>query len=737
MRKLFLSFLFFLNTLPFLGAQDGTKIMGRVVDERSGEGIPYVNISFRGTQKGVSSDEQGYFRIEEVKAGEYHIVVSTVGYEKMVQELELSDGEEVESKVQLRPKVHEEGEVVVTANMKAESRTDASVNVSTLDRKDLNFGGADPMIDGLEQMNGVREQVVCGVCGTNGIRVNGMESPYTLMMLDGMPSIGSLGAVYGLDGIPSSLVERIEVTKGPASTLYGPRAVAGVVNVMTRDPSDMPRVELKADHNTHGQTQAQATFRPDLGSDSLHTFFSVDHSRSDRRVDENGDGFTDFPLEDRLSLFNKWSWTGAKGGKGGVALRHYREERFGGVMDWQPDDKGTEKAYGESIETRRTELLGNFEPGVEANLRMGFSVSDHFQDSYYGTEHYKGKQRTGFAYTTWRKEFGDHEFLSGMNLRYRSYQDNTPVSANDERLIPGLFVQDEWELDSFHTITGAFRVDRHGKHGTIFTPRLHFKKELSERTTLRLNSGSGFREVDVFTEDHAALTGSRQLVLEEELRPERSWNVSSNLSRSHHAFGGVGSMDFDLFYTRFSNKIVPDLNSDPDAIIYRNLQGHGVSCGVALSLAHRFHFPLKLEMGGTYQDVYLVRQGEGREEKVRELYSPRFTGNFSVKGTIPGIELECQWKGNVIGPQRLPEYPAPYRRPVNSPWYSLHHLHFKRAIGKGWGIYAGVKNLFDRTQSSSLIAPERPFSSEFDTEYVYAPIQGRRIYFGMEWRMGE
>ena len=196
-------------------------------------------------------------------------------------------------------------------------------------------------------------------------------------------------------------------------------------------------------------------------------------------------------------------------------------------------------------------------------------------------------------------------------------------------------------------------------------------------------------------------------------------------------------MDLDLFYTRFSNKIVPDL-SDPDRIVYRNLEGYGVSQGVAFSLAHRFHFPLELKLGGTYQRVHQYRRNEqGSLERWAQLYAPRFAGTFRVNGKFPVLGLSLRWEGRVTGPQRLPSYPEPFSRSEWSPWYSVHDLHIERRMGEAWSLYLGVKNLFDHTQPSPLIDPKDPFGPHFDTEYIYGPLQGRRLYFGIDVSISE
>src|SRR5690606_32490761 len=134
-------------------------------------------------------------------------------------------------------------------------------------------------------------QLNCNVCNTGDIHINGMEGPYTMVLLDGMPIVSSLATVYGLSGIPNSLVKRIEIVKGPASTLYGSEAVGGLVNIITKDPSDTPalHVDLSATSLQEYNLDLAATW----GSQKVRALTGVNQYYFQNPLDVNGDNFTD------------------------------------------------------------------------------------------------------------------------------------------------------------------------------------------------------------------------------------------------------------------------------------------------------------------------------------------------------------------------------------------------------------------------------------------------------------
>ena len=196
--------------------------------------------------------------------------------------------------------------------------------------------------------------------------------------------------------------------------------------------------------------------------------------------------------------------------------------------------RGGDEIYGESIYTKRGELLGSYQLPTTEKLMLSFSGTMHFQDSRYGTTSYIANQKIGFLQLSWDKKIGKNDLLTGIASRYTYYDDNTPSTAisnenNPEKTwLPGIFLQDEIAFNEKHKVLFGLRYDYNSIHGNILTPRLAYKLKFNDNNILRFNAGTGFRVVNLFTEDHAALTGSREVVIAENLDPEKSVNANLN-----------------------------------------------------------------------------------------------------------------------------------------------------------------------------------------------------------------
>ncbi|NNE54486.1 MAG: TonB-dependent receptor, partial [Flavobacteriales bacterium] len=286
------------------------------------------------------------------------------------------------------------------------------------------------------------------------------------------------------------------------------------------------------------------------------------------------------------------------------------------------------------------------------------------------------------------------------------------------------------------TLLAGARLDHHDSHGWIFAPRLNVKHNLNEFTALRLNVGNGFRVVNLFTEDHAALTGSRQVLIAEDLRPEESWNINLNFNQVYSTRRmGYGTFDLDVFHTWFANKIVPDYEVDPNLIVYANLSGNGISRGFAFNINHTFNKQWDILTGMTFLDVYETLEEDAQLVREPQPLSPNWSGNTKVTWNSPNKNWNVNYVASITGPMNLPTYEGEFAREEVSPVFSLHHLRVQR-VGE-FDLFAGVKNIFNYTQDSPLIDPLNPFGSNFDTSYAYGPLQTRRFVLGFNWTLGQ
>lgn len=712
-------------------SQNGT-LTGNV--QENGRGIAYARIKLKDSSFGAISDSTGKFTITNLPYGTYIVQSSAMGYVPAEISVQIQSSAET-IRIDMQSQSIELNSVVVTGSMREVTLSNSPVKIEVLTPQFFKINPVNSIIEALTTVNGVQEQVNCGVCGTNDIHINGMEGPYTLVLIDGMPIVSGLSSVYGFNGIPTSLIQRVEIIKGPSSTLYGTEAVGGVINIITKSPKNTPLIDAEIIGNTHQEYRANFAYAPKI-SNQVSTTFSFDYYYNQYRMDFNHDNFTDIPLNNRLSAFNKWLITDKKGHTIlNLAGRVYLEDRFGGTMQWTDADKGSDSVYGENIKTNRYELIGSYRPTFAKNWRFDFSANSHIQDSWYGTVNYAASQQVFFSNLIWDKKIKRrHQLLIGMTNKYVIYEDNTASATDEQTYVPGVFAQDEFNIsDDFILLTGA-RLDYHAKHGLIFSPRLSMKKQFGDFTAMRLNYGNGFRQVHLATEDHAFVTGARDVVITEELKPERSHNVTLNFNHTHN-FLGYGNFDIDFFYTYFINKIVADYEQDPNLIVYENLTGYGTTRGISASVFHQFKkIPLQFRLGATWMDVFeIINDDQLGKIRADQLFVPKFSGTFAIGYEWKKAKLSFNYTGKVMGPQLLPTFAAPFERPEISPWYSVQNFQITKKFKSPLEIFMGIKNVLNFTQDSPLINPANPYDATFDTSYAYGPLQPRRYYLGIRY----
>lgn len=643
-------------------------------------------------------------------------------------------------------------EVVITGTMKEMTRKDSPVPVEIITSKFFRKNPTPSLFEAVGMLNGVQPQLNCNVCNTGDIHINGMEGPYTMILIDGMPIVSSLSTVYGLNGIPNSIVDRIEVVKGPASSLYGSEAMGGIINVITKAPARAPKISADVFTTSWMEHSADLSAKFKLGK--VYSLAGINYFNYNKPIDKNGDGFTDVTLQNRISVFNKYTIARPGNRIASLAARYVYEDRWGGQMNWSKAYRGSDSIYGESINTKRWELIAMYQLPLKEKIMLQLSYNDHRQDSYYGLVPFVATQRVAFAQAYWDKQLGArHSLLLGSSYRYTLYDDNTvgTQAANGSNQpartpLPGIFVQDEWTAHKKHKILAGYRYDYDRNHGSVHSPRLAWKWAPDELNTLRTSLGTGYRVVNLFTEDHAALTGARQVVIKQKLNPERSYNANLNYVRKIVINRTYINTDITGFYSYFTNKIVGDFNTDPNKIIYDNLRGHAISRGLALNLDMGFRIPLKLNAGITYMNVFQVNDtGNGIAQRSTELHAPKWSGNLAATYTFKNkfsIDLTGKWNG----PMRLPVLPNDYR-PEYSPWYCILNLQLTKQFGNGIELYGGVKNLLNFVPADPIMRPYDPFDKTvndpvnnpngytFDPSYNYASLQGIRYFLGLRYSM--
>jgi outer membrane receptor for ferrienterochelin and colicins len=485
--------LLLLLMFPILGFSQAASVKG-VVKSDTGL-VSFASVGLVGTNIGTSTNEKGFYHLSSEKIGKYTLRISAIGYKPFEKIVILKENDSLVVNVNLIPDALGLDEVVISGTMKEVSKTESPVPVEVYTPALFKKNPTPSIFDALQNVNGVRPQLNCNVCNTGDIHINGLEGPYTMIMIDGMPIVSGLSSVYGLSGIPNSLVERIEIVKGPASSLYGSEAVGGLINIITKKTANADKLNLDVMATSYQEYNVDAGIKYKLGK-KVNALLGMNYYNYQNPVDHNNDGFTDVTLQHRISVFNKFNFERKDNREASIALRYYYEDRWGGDMKWNQKWRGTDSIYGESIFTSRYEVIGKYQLPLKERFFYNVSFNNHDQNSYYGTIKFNAQQKILFNQLYWEKEFEKHSLLIGAAYRYTWYDDNTVITQTNDSInpknkpnnvaLPGIFVQDEIKFNCNHKVLLGFRYDYNQAHGNIYTPRFAYKWTLNSKKHFKI-----------------------------------------------------------------------------------------------------------------------------------------------------------------------------------------------------------------------------------------------------------
>lgn len=736
------SLIYWALVITGLNLQAQFEVKGKVTDQK--ELIEGASIYLKNQQQGTSTTKDGSFTLRSQRLIDT-LIVNYLGYKERQIALEFSRRKLLDLGEVVLEYDNALDEFVILGNLRPTALRHTTATVEVYQPLFFKNKPVSSLFDAVSTINGVRAQVNCSVCNAGDIHINAQEGANTMILIDGMPIISGLGSVYGLMGIPQALVKSIEVIKGPASLLFGSEATGGVININTISPTNSTAISVDTYTTDWGELNLDTAFNYNLGP--LAGILGINRFTYSNPIDKNNDGFTDLVLQDRWSIFNKVAVKNMN-----IALRYIYENRWGGELQWQPKDRLGDEVYGEQITTKRAEFFGNYTFTKTASLQ--YSYNDHHQDAAYGNVPYLGRQRIAFIQYVDNRSINQSDLTFGAAYRYTYYDDNSVATPKpDHTHLPGLFIQNDMQLSQEHQVLVGLRYDYNSLYGSILTPRLNYKyadpvKDLSARLSL----GSGYRVVNLFTEDHAALTGAREVIIREAIAPERSWNLSGTLNKRFLSFENlVLDTSLSLFYSLFDNKIIPDYDSNPNQIIYANLDERAIAKGGYIDFNATWTSGVRLNVGATFTDLYIEALGERIRPILAERYSSVYQLSIPIKSST-----EITLSGQVTGPMRLPLLSELDPRSPFSPVIHLMHFKVEKRITSQLSANAGLRNLlnflpdansiarsfdpFDRevsfdNQGRALPSANNPYALTFDPSYVYASNQGRNFYAGLSFRI--
>ncbi|MFN8278044.1 MAG: TonB-dependent receptor plug domain-containing protein [Chitinophagales bacterium] len=644
-------------------------------------------------------------------------------------------------------------DVVVTGSLKAMRKDEFAIPVEIFTQDYFRQNNVNTLHEAVQMISGIQPNIDGAVDGASDIEINGMEGHYTLILIDGNPISGGNSSFYGLSGIPVSIIERIEVIKGPASTLYGSDAMSGVINVITKNPERTPRFTVEEKLNTYLENNAELSFR--VNEKKAAGLFSATAFNANNAWDKNRDGFMDVPKVNRIALFNKWSFRNKYQKPSAIYGRYIYENRLGGEVDFASRFAGGDFIYGEWIRTSRFEIFGNFQlPVKRDNVLIQLAYTDHRQKANYGLIPFNNQECNARVQISWDNKFSDKsDLLVGAVYKFKYYDDNlsgtTDAQGNNAPWInhqPALFIQDMIIFNNQHQILAGLRYEFNAQNkGNAIIPRFDYKwNSVNRNYFVRFSLGSGFRTPNFFMDDRYAFISGKKIIVPTDIKTELTYGSSLSFEARLKSQGHKFNIEVRPFFTAILNAVETDFESVPDAILYSNEDGLGLNYGFLVSGEAQFAFPLKLYASATFLQYKLRQQENGETEWENALNSPVLNATYTVSYTFRKAGVSLDWNGVINSPMRLVTVPNDFRSNY-SPWFCMMNLQLTKRFKFGLELFAGLNNLLNVRQQSPILRANDPFNNylndlnsnplhySFNASYIYAANQGIRGFFGLRY----
>ena len=744
-------------------------VLGKVVDEQSGDPLMGVMLQLIESQLKVTTDAEGEYTILGVKAGKHTMQVDFLGYETQRIEI-VVDGEEVVSKdIQLSAKNYDMDEVVVSANRNEVKRCMAPVVVSVLNNKTFETVNSPDLAKSLNYQSGLRVENSCQNCAFPQVRINGLEGPYSQILINSRPVVSALSGVYGLEQIPVNMIDRVEVVRGGGSALFGANAVGGTINIITKTPTtnsfavntQISNMNGKAWEETVGANVSLVSKDRDYGIALYESY------RNRNPYDADGDGFSEVGLLEMNTFGLRSFYRPTPQNVINVEYHTTNEFRRGGNKFDQEPFKTDITEQTKHIINSGGVSYDHFLPGNRHKFSGYVSLQHINRNSYYGAQqnpdaYGKTTDLTYVIGTTYsgsfdRVLFSPATLTAGLEYQANAMHDVMLGYGRDmkqEVKIGGGFVQNEWAMKYF-TLLAGFRLDKHNLiDRPIFSPRINLLYRPSEKFQTRLTWSTGFRAPQAYDEDlHITAVGGEGVLIQlaEGLKPERSNSFSGSVDWATNFGHWSANFLVEGFYTELRNVFVLE-NIGHDAqgnILQERRNGSGARVyGVNLDAKIAHGQDISLQAGFTYQrSRYKQFEAWSADTLVSPtknmMRTPDCYGYFTLTSS-PLRNFEISLSGVYTGRMYVPHFaPVPGDVPADYEYTYIGQdelvrtpdffdfnvkLNYTFNIGESVKLQlnGGVQNVFNAFQRDLDRGAYR------DSGYFYGPTAPRTYFLGLK-----
>lgn len=714
--------------------------------DENGENKPLIgaSVAWLSAAGSTATDENGAFTL--ATNGQLgRLIISYVGFSS--DTISISDSEEIKVVLSTGKQLEE---VRVTAPKRGATYINSydPFRTANITQKELLKAACCNLSESFETNPSVDVSFSDAVTGSKQIQLLGLSGNYTQLTVENLPGPRGLATPLGLNSIPGTWIEAIQLVKGTGSVANGFESIAGQINVELKKPQTSERLYANIYANDFGKVDLNLNLAQQVGKKWSTTLLLHDAFLNNNTIDFNKDGFRDQPTGNLFSAVNRWSFSNNKGFTTHFGVKLLDDSKTGGQVSFDPkNDKFTTQNYGLEIQTKRWEAfakLGYVFPG-QAHKSIGLQLStfDHQQDSYFGFTTYHGKQQNVYSNLIYQSQIGSnqHKFRTGLSFVLDQYDEqfNAVNYDRNEHLSGGFFEYTYSPVKHFDVVAGI-REDYNNLYGWFATPRLNIRYEPFKGTVLRASVGRGQRTANIFAENNSVFVSARQVSIlgaasgkAYGLNPEIAWNKGITIDQRLRLFNHNATVSAEFFRNDFQDQVIVDME-DPGQVRFYNLVGKSYANSFQTEAAFEPIRNFNVRLAYRYFDVMSTFSGQ----LLAKPFTAKHRGFANLAYEISGWKFD--YTVSFTGTKRLPTTDGvveAYKRPDYSPAYTTMNAQINKTLGKAKNIdlYIGGENLSNFFQRDVITAADQPFSSHFDASMIWGPVNGRMLYGGIRYSL--
>lgn len=738
--------------------KEGNIITGHVIEKGTEENLAYATVLIVENGMGTVTGDDGHFRLKDVPAGKYTLKVQLMGYASQTKTVVVSNEYTVDLHFVMEKEDIMMDEVVVSANRNETNRRVAPVVVNVMNSKLFETVNSTDLAKSLSYQSGLRVENNCQNCGFPQVRINGLEGPYSQLLINSRPVMSALSGVYGLEQIPVSMIERVEVVRGGGSALFGANAVGGTINIITKDPINNSFQVNSTMSNLGGKTWEQyfGANASLVSKDRTYGVAFYQAYRNRNPYDADGDGFSELGKLNMNTFGLRGYYRPTQFSRLSIEYHTTNEFRRGGnKFDLQPHETDITE------QTRHVINSGGLTYDIFMNeykhkLSLYGSVQHTDRNSYYGagmdtnaygtTDDLTAVGGAMYSGNFDRLLFSPATLTGGFEYQFNGLHDVMTGYGRDLKQyvrIGGAYLQNEWKM-RYLTLLAGFRLDKHNLvDNVIFSPRVNLLWKPTDRLQGRLTWSTGFRAPQAYDEDlHVAAVGGEAMMIKlaDGLKPERSNSFSGSVDWAFNLGHFSSNLLIEGFYTMLNDVFYLEetgFDETTGTKIQERRNGHGArvyGANIDYKIAHGKE--AQLQLGFTVQQSRYTEAlawssdpdvaPTKRMTRTPDCYgyftftsAPLKNFDFSVSGVYTGSMLVPHFAG-YIEKDRMEKTPDFMDLNLKLNYTFVLNDHLKLQFN------GGVNNIFNAFQKDLDKGADR------DSKYFYGPTQPRTLFIGVK-----